>query len=156
MGTVPLDAMPFFTSKNDTTLFFSEKNVMNKNPLYIQMTHLCFSKKRCLKVYNFGIPPIFKCPMIKENHLFQLQCSESPWKSAKVFQTGGSFEGEKNESPFKPNSPANLAPNFSALRNIMNETVRFFLRYVFFTVFPCLKTAAKQKKISQKYSQFWT
>lgn len=41
----PLMGCPFCI-KNDTSLFFRKKKVMNKNPLYIQMTPVFFQKKK--------------------------------------------------------------------------------------------------------------
>lgn len=158
-----------FVSKMTQVCFSGKKKWWTKIP-FTYKWHLCFSKKkkRCLKVYNFGIPPILNFPWLK-NHLFQLQCSfrfgsttkkitpgsESPWKSAKVFQTGGSFEGEILKVPSSQTALQIWLLQISTQKyNEWNSTV--FLRYVFLTVFPCLKTAAKQKKKSQKYSQFWT
>lgn len=43
--TVPLDGMPFLYQKWHKSVF-PEKKVMNKNPLYIQMTPVFFQKKK--------------------------------------------------------------------------------------------------------------
>lgn len=143
MGTVPLDAMPFFTIKNDTTLFFPrKKRDEQKSPLHTNDTPLFFRKKGVLRYITLESPPIFNVPMIKKDHLFQLQY----WFRLWILLVGEILKVPSSQT----GSPANLAPPFSALRNRMNETVRFFLRYVFFTVFPCLKTAAKQKKTISK------